>query len=226
MRQEVNILVVDDASANLFALEKILETEGYHVISVKSGQEALEKLQQEQDIAVILMDVHMPEMDGFETTQKIKQLEKSRHIPIIFVSAAFIDDDSVFHGYEVGGFDYLTKPFSAKLLRSKVRVFVNLFKKEKQILEISNKLRQLEQRVKKTEDQIATLEENRKQLLSQVVKFSFHNSELSQSHAKMLKRYEQMENENELLQKQLSEFLKDLNTANQSIAVLQGQLPK
>ncbi|MBF0288582.1 MAG: response regulator [SAR324 cluster bacterium] len=222
--KKVNILVVDDQPANIFALESILRKSGYGVISTSSGREALDKIEQEEDIAVILMDVHMPEMNGFEATEKIKQTDKGKHIPVIFVSAAYIDDDSIFQGYEAGGFDYLTKPFSPQLLRSKIEIFVKLFKKEKQIFKINRDLQYLVKQVDEMKKKIDSQEQHRKHLISQLVQFSFHNSELTQAHAEMMKKYEQVENENDLLQQQLSDFLKDLNQANQSIAILKWQV--
>ncbi len=85
----------------------------------------------EQDFAVIILDVMMPEIDGFETAKLIREREKSKHTPIIFVSAMFLGDADAFKGYSVGAVDYIMKPFVPEILRSKVTVFVDLFKKSK-----------------------------------------------------------------------------------------------
>ena len=119
------ILLVDDQPDNLVALEAVLEPLGQRLIHATSGQEALRVVLRE-DLALILMDVEMPRMDGFETATAIKRREKSRHIPIIFLTAARPEAPGAFRGYEVGAVDYLAKPYSPAVLRSKVQVFVDL----------------------------------------------------------------------------------------------------
>jgi len=150
-----SILMVDDRPENLVALGAILEPLGCNVVEARSGAEALKHLLG-QDFALILMDVQMPGMDGFETTTIIKEREKTRHIPIIFVTAISKDQQYVFKGYTAGAVDYIAKPFDPDILRSKVGVFIDLWNKTQQIKEQSARLRQSEQREK--EQQLAALQ--------------------------------------------------------------------
>ena len=112
--------MVDDIPANLLALEAILEPLGHQVVRAHSGQEALKQLLN-SDFAAILMDVQMPLLDGFKTAALIKEREKSRHIPIIFITAISRDNNHVWKGYEHGCVDYLLKPVDPHILRSKIR---------------------------------------------------------------------------------------------------------
>lgn len=135
------ILMVDDHPANLLALEAILEPLGQELVKATSGEEALKQLLQ-RDFAVILMDVQMPGLDGFQTASLIKQRERTRTIPIIFLTALSRDAAHVFKGYAHGAVDYLLKPFDPEILRSKVSVFVDLFLKEQQLQRQAALLRQ------------------------------------------------------------------------------------
>ncbi|GAA1070763.1 response regulator [Nocardiopsis composta] len=126
MPQKANILLVDDRDENLTALEAILTSLDQNLVRAGSGEEALKALL-EEDFAVILLDVMMPGMDGFETATHIKQREKTRDVPIIFLTGVGIDRHQVFRGYASRAIDYLTKPFDPWVLRSKVEVFVELF---------------------------------------------------------------------------------------------------
>jgi CheY-like chemotaxis protein len=123
----VNILLVDDLPEKLMALEAVLEDLGQNVVTASSGREALRRLL-EQDFAVILLDVNMPEMDGFETAMLIRQHPRSAQTPIIFVTA-FSDDLQAARGYKLGAVDYILSPVVPEILRTKVGVFVELFKK-------------------------------------------------------------------------------------------------
>jgi two-component system, sensor histidine kinase and response regulator len=125
---KVNILLVDDQPANLVALEAMLQGLGQNLIKAESGREALKWLLT-HDFAVILLDVKMPEMDGFETAGLIRQREKSRHTPILFLTAADNSQTQAVRGYAVGAVDYLVKPVVPEIVRSKVAVFVELAKK-------------------------------------------------------------------------------------------------
>jgi len=124
----VNILLVDDRPANLAALEAILQPLGQRIVSAGSGREALKHLLTD-DFAVILLDVRMPDMDGFETAALIRERERSRHTPIIFLTAADRAQTQAVRGYAVGAADYLVKPVVPEFVRSKVAVFVELAKK-------------------------------------------------------------------------------------------------
>jgi two-component system sensor histidine kinase/response regulator len=124
----VNILLVDDQPANLLALEAMLQGLGQNLVKAESGREALKWLLT-HEFAVILLDVKMPEMDGFETASLIHERDKSRHTPIIFLTAAEKSETQAVRGYAVGAVDYLVKPVVPEFVRSKVSVFVELAKK-------------------------------------------------------------------------------------------------
>lgn len=127
-KQKVKILMVDDHPENILALEAVLASDDYHLISANSGEQALKHVLQE-DFAVILLDVQMPGLNGFETAKLIKSREKSRHIPIIFITAVKQPPDHINQGYSVGAFDYIVKPFHPNSLRSKVEQFVKMHRK-------------------------------------------------------------------------------------------------
>ena len=124
----VNILLVDDQPANLMALEAMLQGLGQNLVKAESGREALKWLLT-HDFAVILLDVKMPDMDGFETAALIRDRDKSRDTPIIFLTAADKTHTEAVRGYAVGAVDYLVKPVVPEFVRSKVSVFVELAKK-------------------------------------------------------------------------------------------------
>jgi PAS domain S-box-containing protein len=138
-----NILLVDDKEENLVALGAILEPLGQNLIHARSGEEALRRLL-DHDVALILLDVQMPELDGFETATLIKQREKTRLIPIIFLTAISKDEVHVFRGYSVGAVDYLFKPLDPDVLRSKVSVFIELHGKNEQLRQQGEQLREQE----------------------------------------------------------------------------------
>jgi signal transduction histidine kinase/CheY-like chemotaxis protein len=142
----VNVLLVDDRPENLLALEAILEPLGLTMVRAHSGAEALKSVLQ-HDFAAILLDVQMPGMNGFETAQIIKSRERSRAIPIIFLTAINKEEAYVFKGYEVGAVDYIFKPFQPDVLRSKVAVFVDLHRKQAQIKRQEEQIREAERRV-------------------------------------------------------------------------------
>jgi CheY-like chemotaxis protein len=125
--QKANILLVDDTPANLVALEAILEDLRENLVKAQSGEEAL-KCILAQEFAVILLDVKMPGMDGFETAALIRQREKTQSIPIIFITAVDKSETHVSKGYSLGAVDYIVKPFAPDMLRARVAVFVELFK--------------------------------------------------------------------------------------------------
>ena len=122
MKKPINVLAVDDTPANLVTFEAVLG-DACTVISARSGSEAIAILESRSDIDVILMDVQMPELDGFETAARIKQMESSHHIPIVFVTAVYRDDPWVRKGYAVGGIDYFAKPYDPDLLKLKVGIY-------------------------------------------------------------------------------------------------------
>jgi signal transduction histidine kinase len=140
-----DILMVDDRPENLLALEAILGGLGQRLVKASSGAEALKRLLA-QDFAVILMDVQMPDMDGFTTAKFIRARERSRYTPIIFLTAYDRSDAAVARGYGAGAVDFLFKPLVPEILRSKVAVFVELFKKTEEIRRQAKQIREAEQR--------------------------------------------------------------------------------
>jgi light-regulated signal transduction histidine kinase (bacteriophytochrome) len=134
------ILLVDDREDNLLSIETILEPAGYTFVKALSGREALKVLLNEFDFALILMDVKMPNLNGFETASLIYQREKLKHIPIIFITANNYGDEQVFKGYMTGAVDYIYKPINPDLLRAKVGVFIDLYKKNHRLLAQEQKL--------------------------------------------------------------------------------------
>src|SRR5712691_9340711 len=132
----VKLLLVDDHAENLLALEALLEAPGVELVLARSGAEALRHLL-DTDFAAIILDVMMPEMDGFETASLIRQRDKSRHTPIIFLTALGRSEEALFKGYDIGAGDYLVKPILPSILKSKVAVFVQL-KRQSELLEAKN----------------------------------------------------------------------------------------
>jgi len=132
MEDKVKILLVDDREENLIALEAILSSLDQELVRARSGEEALKALLTDE-YAVILLDVVMPGMDGFETARDIKRRKKTRDIPIIFLTAINSDPDYAFRGYAAGAVDFISKPFDPWVLRAKVSVFVDLYNKNRQL---------------------------------------------------------------------------------------------
>lgn len=120
------ILVVDDHRSNLLALEAVLAPLGYRVVTANSGAEALKALLA-HDYVLILMDVHMPDLDGYQTVSLIRQRERSRDIPVIFLTAVYDQPEHTYRGYALGAVDYLAKPFDPQVLRGKIRALVSLY---------------------------------------------------------------------------------------------------
>jgi len=141
------ILLVDDRAENLVALEAILASLGQELVLARSGEAALAALLADE-FAVILLDVVMPGMDGFETATHIKRRARTRDVPIIFLTAAGADPELTFRGYAAGAVDYITKPFDPRVLRSKVAVLVELHllrvRQQRAVAELSGRLSALE----------------------------------------------------------------------------------
>lgn len=140
MADKAKILLVDDRDENLVALEAILSSLDQELVSVQSGEAALKALLTDE-FAVILLDVVMPGMDGFETATHIKRRVKTRDIPIIFLTAVSREPHHTFRGYAAGAVDYVAKPFDPWLLRSKVGVFVDLYRKNQRLKQQAELLR-------------------------------------------------------------------------------------
>src|SRR5687768_3590418 len=143
-QSEVKILIVDDQPANLVALEAVLEGLGHTLVKARSGEEALKCLLQD-DFAVILLDVFMPGMDGFETAEFVRHRKRTRYTPIIFLTALGTSDTNIARAYSIGAVDYLFKPIVPEILKAKVNAFVDLFLKTAMVAQQAERLRQFEQ---------------------------------------------------------------------------------
>ena len=142
--RKANVLVVDDRRANLVALEAVLG-DAHNLIYAESGEQAIAALQRRRDVDLILMDVQMPGLDGFDTAQLIKRTDGCADIPIIFVTAIFTEDPWIRKGYEVGGIDYFSKPFDPEILKLKVAVYASFRQKESFLRERELHIRESEE---------------------------------------------------------------------------------
>jgi PAS domain S-box-containing protein len=158
---QASILLVDDRPANLLALEAVLRPLGHRLVPANSGEDALKHLLGEE-FAVILMDVQMPGLDGYETVALIKQRERCRQVPILFITALNKDVEHVIKGYTYGAVDYILKPIEPFVLRAKVAAFVDLYLKEQQIRVDQEKLRQAEReaQARRSEERFRSLTES------------------------------------------------------------------
>ena len=162
----VKILAVDDREDNLLSIETILDQENYTIIKANSGRAALKILLQQHDFTLILMDVQMPDMNGFETASLIYEREKLRQIPIIFITAHNQGEERMYEGYKLGGVDFIYKPINPELLRYKVGVFAELYQKthdllthEKNLIATNKKLESEIEERKISEEKIRLLNE-------------------------------------------------------------------
>jgi len=152
---QANILVVDDERHGLLAMQQLLSGPDRNVVAVGSGKEALRQILR-TDFALILLDIRMPEMDGFEAATLIRKLKRSRHTPIIFLTAALEDAQSVFRGYEIGAVDYILKPVNIDILKSKVAVFVDLYSKSAELATQVNQRKIAERELSKVNESLET----------------------------------------------------------------------
>lgn len=171
----IKILLVDDRPDNLMSMEIVLENQGYKFYKATSGKDALKILLKEEDFSLILLDVRMPIMDGYETAELIYQREKLRLVPIIFITGQDYEEAAMFKGYQAGAVDYIRKPFNPQILRSKVAVFAELHRKNQLLSKQEEKLRvinedlmrlnaELENRVKERTSQLEALNSELKDL--------------------------------------------------------------
>ncbi|OQY32748.1 MAG: diguanylate cyclase response regulator [Spirochaetaceae bacterium 4572_59] len=160
MNSLINLLIVDDRHENLLTLESLLDHPDFNIIKADSGSQALEKML-ENDIALILLDVFMPDMNGYETAELMRSNKRTKHIPIIFVTAELAERDHIFKGYDAGAVDYLMKPIAPQVLQSKVGIFLEI---HRQKLELEKKTRELNAKVRELEELQQQLKEKNKQL--------------------------------------------------------------
>ncbi len=184
LKSDIKILVVDDREDNLFSIEAILEKDKYKIIKANSGRAALKILLTEHDFSLILMDVQMPDLNGFETATIIYERDKLKNIPIIFITAYSNDEDYVFKSYKMGGVDYIYKPINPDLLRIKVSVFVDLYRKNRQLQQQEKKLLATNRSLQKEIEERKSSEEKIQLLNQQLVQNNEHlkhmNEELDQ----------------------------------------------
>lgn len=156
MGDAIKILIVDDKKENLLSLQVILADRGYQFVEATSGKDALRILLKNQDFAIILMDVQMPLMDGFETAEMIRQSEKLKHVPIIFLTANMNTNEYIFKGYQSGAVDYMIKPLSPEILQAKVMVFTELFRKNQELRKKEEETHALNEIILKTNKELAS----------------------------------------------------------------------
>lgn len=148
-----NILVVDDQKINILLLENLLRKVKANILKAYSGKEALEIIEKNK-FALMIFDVQMPGMDGFELASKVREIEHCKGVPVIFVSAIFTDNESIARGYHTGAVDYLTKPVNPHILISKVEIFLELYRQRLQALE---QKQTLEEEISKLKKEIEAL---------------------------------------------------------------------
>jgi len=156
MGDAIKILIVDDKKENLLSLQVILADRGYQFVEATSGKDALRILLKSQDFAIILMDVQMPLMDGFETAEMIRQSEKLKHVPIIFLTANMNTNEYIFKGYQSGAVDYMIKPLSPEILQAKVMVFTELYRKNQELRKKEEETQALNEIILKTNKELAS----------------------------------------------------------------------
>ena len=176
------ILLVDDREDNLLSIETILEPDGYKFVKANSGRQALKILLNEFDFALILMDVKMPNLNGFETAALIYEREKLKHIPIIFITANNYGEENIFKGYRSGAVDYIYKPINPELLRAKVGVFIDLYKKNHRLMAQEQRLiainKSLENEIAERKSSEEKIKDLNKQLLENIARLEAANKEL------------------------------------------------
>lgn len=219
----IPILIVDDRPGNLLSLEGLLSDQSYELVKALSGNEAL-RLMLKQDFALVLLDVQMPEMDGFETAELMRVNPKTSHIPIIFITAGMRDFQFQFKGYDAGAVDYLTKPIEPLFLQGKVRVFAELYRQRREIELHNNRLEELvKQRTAELQQSATDLKTNNDQL-------QYRNRELKATEellrgqvVEFVKTHDQLLATEEMLRVQIEEYKtaqKWLNESNISLQTL------
>jgi signal transduction histidine kinase len=175
-------MLVDDREDNLLSMETVLEPDGYRFVKATSGRQVLKLLLTDFDFALILMDVQMPNLNGFETASLIYERERLRHIPIIFITANNYGDENLFRGYRAGAVDYIYKPVNPELLRAKVSVFVELYRKNQRLLAQEQKLvainRNLELEIAERIASEQKVTELNRQLLENIARLETANKDL------------------------------------------------
>lgn len=211
---KANILLVDDHPSNLLALEAMLEDLGQNLIQANSGEEALKCLL-ENDFAVILLDVQMGGMDGFETATLIKQRPRSQDTPIIFVTAIHRSDIYVFQGYSSGAVDYLFKPVSPEILRAKVSVFVDLYHKQAQLKQQAAEIEAMNRELQHQLAQVNKLNRELESVNQELESFSYSVSHDLRAPLRSIKGFSQavLENYSDQLDNEGQDYLNRINAS-------------
>ena len=218
-QDRVNILMVDDHPQNLLALEAVLGDMGQNLVSASSGREALKRLL-DQEFALILLDVQMPGLDGYETAALAREREQSRHTPIIFLTAINQSEAQVFKGYSSGAVDYMFKPFVPEVLKAKVSVFVDLYRstqevrRQAELLQQANaelegeiaERRKAEEALHKVHDELEAMVERRTAQLARA------NAELEEQSAERLRAEQERARLQEEVIEMQAAMLEELST--------------
>jgi two-component system cell cycle response regulator len=204
-KDTVNILIVDDRPENILALERLLERPGLNIKKATSGNDAL-ALVLDHDFALVLLDVQMPEMDGFETAELMRGNSSTRHIPIIFVTAISTEQKYVFKGYESGAVDYLFKPLDPDILLSKVNIFLELYRQKSAI----------EDYARQTEEKNQVITSQKEQLADALEKLEKSYQELQKSQNQLI----ELERKNSILAMAVTAN----HELNQPLTVIKGYL--
>ncbi|MEX1187697.1 MAG: response regulator [Bacteroidia bacterium] len=204
------ILMVDDHPENLFALQVILTDEDYKCIKASSGREAIKIVETETDFALILMDVQMPGMDGFETVEQIRRIDSMRHVSVIFLTANN-DNIHMFKGYEVGAVDYLIKPLHPEILKAKISVFVDLHLKTKALKEQEQEMNQLIYQLKAVNYTLALQSEEKEKRSAELIiantELGFQNEEKEKRAKELLIANEELVFQNDEKEKRAAELI-------------------
>lgn len=207
--EKENILIVDDRPENLLALERLLKRPDLNIIRATSGNDALAMVL-EHDFALILLDVQMPDMDGFETAELMRENDETKRIPIIFVTAISKEQKYVFKGYDAGAVDYLFKPLDPDILKSKVNVFLELHKQKTSLEKMNEELRKANKKM--WEQQKAVIEEERLKVLLQMAGATAY--EFNQPLTSLLENIKLIETDN----KERSEHITRIQEAGELIS--------
>jgi PAS domain S-box-containing protein len=195
----IPVLLVDDRPGNLLLLEELLSHQGYKLVRASSGNEAL-RLMLKQEFALLLLDVQMPGMDGFETAELMRANPKTSPIPIIFVTAGMEDPRLQFRGYDAGAVDYLVKPIEPLFLQSKVRIFAELYRQRRELERHKNHLEELvEKRTTEVQQSAAELKKSNEMLRRQVAEFIETNDQLLATEEMLRVQIEQYQSTQKLL---------------------------
>lgn len=217
--EKISILLVDDRPENLLALENLLESPDLNILKATSGNEAL-SFMLEYDLALVLLDVQMPDMDGFETASLMRGSDKTKQVPIIFVTAISKEQEHIFKGYEAGAVDYIFKPLDPHILKSKVNVFLDLYKQKKLLERNSHDLKQTVEELKRANEKIveqqkSVIEDERLKVLLQMAGATAH--ELNQPLMGLLGNIELMRKNKDRPEK-LARYMASVEKAGQRIS--------